>query len=636
MSEVAIFQPVPDDPARYKNYFLSLADCKKPAVKVRIEDASTELFEFTRVTYLDADGKPCGKALLFKGLLFGIDEGETDERDLTDSSGKSFAAAGPPITGFSVIAINEDGSPGRTLLTVTGAAPIGQAQFLNSIILPKDPGGSYQDFVSLMLRDATRVTGSAGDDGIEVGAGNDSVTGKGGDDIVYKWKTGNLNYDGGAGSDTLSFEPADGDVPLPIRSAVADFTKGTGISAFGGKLVLKNVENVSGTKFADNLRGNAADNNLDGGSGGADTIRGLGGDDLIGIDPNYVNSKPRKIIADGGAGHDSLTVLGIGVETLNRLDVLDQARNTGTFRGGQFLNFEQIFASSDFSVTAAFEILGGNGAESIRVGSNADTVSGRGGNDTIDGAGGGDKLFGGAGIDTLNYNSGVTVNLATSKASGGDAQGDVISGFENVIVKFGLNVLTGSAGANILQGGGADTINGGGGNDQISSGSKSKLSGGAGNDRIDADGGTIDGGAGHDVIVTDGFSGDRLSGGAGVDRITGGFGQDIMSGGAGADRFIFTSTIDTAATRALADAISDFRRGQDGIDLSAIDAKAGAAGNNKFAFIGAGAFSAEGQVRVAHAGGDTFVEMNIFGKNGAESIVKLDGNVGITAADFIL
>ncbi|CAN5319206.1 hypothetical protein BH10PSE7_BH10PSE7_21920 [soil metagenome] len=654
MSDVSVRELDPDDLEHSRNLFLTPKECAKGHTIVDIEVLELKFhtglreklgvdsdFDYvTRVMWLDEEGNECARAQYFEGEHFGLGISghktfKIGSGPITDEISGVAAAAQTHIAGVFTAEIDAEGNAVRLLGRVSGAVAIKDSDYLNTILLPADQQSGYQKFVTL-LNDATTAIGSAGGDAIEVGAGNDTVSAKAGDDIVYKWKTGSLTYNGGAGVDTLSFEPADGDVPQPTHRAVADLSEGTGISAFGGALKLKNIENIFGTKFADNLRGNASANVLDGGSGGADTIRGMGGDDLIGIDPNYDDSKPRKIIADGGAGHDTLSVLGIGVETLNRLDVLDQDRNTGTFRGGHFLNFEEIFASSDFSVTAKFEIRGGNSSELIRVGANADTIAGGGGNDTIEGGAGADRLFGGAGIDTLkSHSGGMTINLAANTAAGGEAQGDIIGGFENVVVDFGLNKLTGSGGANVLQGGGSDTINGGGGDDRIISGSNCKLLGGAGDDRITAGGGTIDGGAGNDVIAATGFSGDRITGGAGADKITGGSGQDTMSGGAGDDRFIFTSTIETGATRTLADVITGFAHNEDQIDLRQIDAKAGTDGNNIFSFIGSAVFKAEGQVRAVHAGGDTYVEINTFGKSGAEAIIKLTGLVALDGGDLL-
>ncbi len=64
---------------------------------------------------------------------------------------------------------------------------------------------------------------------------------------------------------------------------------------------------------------------------------------------------------------------------------------------------------------------------------------------------------GGAGIDTIGYadsSVGVTVNLATGAASGGNATGDTYTSIENARGSSFDDVLTGSAGVNSLTGGG--------------------------------------------------------------------------------------------------------------------------------------------------------------------------------------
>ena len=125
----------------------------------------------------------------------------------------------------------------------------------------------------------------------------------------------------------------------------------------------------------------------------------------------------------------------------------------------------------------------------------ADTIDGGNGNDIIAGGAGADVLIGGAGVDTLSYgttNTSVTVNLASNTASGGVANGDIISGFENLIGSEASDVLTGDSNANIIFGGyGNDTISGLGADDW--------LFGQAGND-------TIDGGSGTDEAVYTGTS----------------------------------------------------------------------------------------------------------------------------------
>ena len=91
-----------------------------------------------------------------------------------------------------------------------------------------------------------------------------------------------------------------------------------------------------------------------------------------------------------------------------------------------------------------------------------------------------------------------------------------------------------------------------------------------------------------------------------------------------------------AATR---DLIQGFTLGGGGdkIDLSSIDAMAGTAGNQAFAFIGNAAFSAEGQIRFDVVAGHTIIEINTAGVSGAEMGIDLAGALpGLNAASFVL
>ncbi len=100
-----------------------------------------------------------------------------------------------------------------------------------------------------------------------------------------------------------------------------------------------------------------------------------------------------------------------------------------------------------------------------------DTIFGGGGSDIIAGGAGGDSLKGGAGSDWVSYAGsagGVSIDLGSSKVSGGDALGDTISGFENAIGGSGNDAITGSAGNNRFIGGlGTDTLTGNGGADRF-------------------------------------------------------------------------------------------------------------------------------------------------------------------------
>ena len=131
-------------------------------------------------------------------------------------------------------------------------------------------------------------------------------------------------------------------------------------------------------------------------------------------------------------------------------------------------------------------------------------------------------IDGGSGNDTVDFSgstAGVHVDLRVAlnpiPGLGGYAQGDLISGVENVVGSDFADMLIGDEGDNRLDGGaGDDTIYGGPGNDYITGGDgddiivggmdgQDSLFGGAGNDYIvaadannDGVGSVLDGGAG--------------------------------------------------------------------------------------------------------------------------------------------
>ena len=169
----------------------------------------------------------------------------------------------------------------------------------------------------------------------------------------------------------------------------------------------------------------------------------------------------------------------------------------------------------------------------IKGGGGHDVISGGGGADELEGGAGRDRLEGGAG-DFLSYagsGSRITVNLSDTndvtlnatdaalfgvtaelavvsdviKVSGGDASGDIATGFDHVIGGRSSDTLTGNDNANELRGmGGNDKLNGGGGADMLKGGDGNDiLNGGVGDD-------TLDGGPGADDL--DGGGTDDLPG----------------------------------------------------------------------------------------------------------------------------
>ena len=77
-----------------------------------------------------------------------------------------------------------------------------------------------------------------------------------------------------------------------------------------------------------------------------------------------------------------------------------------------------------------------------------DVLTGLDGDDRLIGLGAADLLRGGAGTDTADYTAspaGVEVDLAAGTGTGGDAEGDRLSGIENVVGSRLNDSLLGSA-----------------------------------------------------------------------------------------------------------------------------------------------------------------------------------------------
>jgi hypothetical protein len=148
----------------------------------------------------------------------------------------------------------------------------------------------------------------------------------------------------------------------------------------------------------------------------------------------------------------------------------------------------------------------------------------------------------------------------------------------------------------------------------------------------------IRGRAGDDLLK--GLGGDDwLFGDRGDDRLQGNQGLDQLNGGWGCDRFVYRSLADAPVDGPGYDEILDFsRRQQDRIDNSPLDARAGVAGNQAFAFVRQAEFSAPGQLRYeAAADGCFLVEGNVDRNLDADFAILVRTDLaGLRAADFLL
>ncbi len=219
-------------------------------------------------------------------------------------------------------------------------------------------------------------------------------------------------------------------VPAHSDSFVADATGGPHRITFNGAMI--ETKAATATAFVEtDAYGVTIDGNdtLSGGNGN-DTIRGYGGNDLLDGGAGTDN-------LDGGSGNDTL-IGGAGADKLNGGDGIDVADYSGSAAGVTVNLTTGLGTGGDAQGDAlsAIENLVGSKFDDVLTGSAvANTLDGGAGNDVLIGGTGADKLIGGDGVDLADYSAstiGVTVNLVTGTGVGGDADGDVLSGIENL------------------------------------------------------------------------------------------------------------------------------------------------------------------------------------------------------------
>jgi Ca2+-binding RTX toxin-like protein len=393
----------------------------------------------------------------------------------------------------------------------------------------------YYDGAAVSINLATGQ-GFGGDAAGDTFQSVENVVGTAANDVIVASLAAN-SLNGGGGIDTVSYSASAGGVAANLTTGLGSFSDATGDTYVG-------IENLVGSNFADTLTGNGGNNALSG-AGGNDVFNGFGGADAF----------------DGGAGIDI-----VYFDASPGAVQVNLATGTGTgsdAQGDTFTGIENVYGSNfnDLLVgdAGANALSGADGDDTIQSGAGDDAVSGGNGNDLINAYAGADTIDGGAGIDTVYYDSsavGVRIDLALHTASGGDAQGDTLTGIENLVGSALDDILIGDAGANALNGGagndqfngheGADSFAGGAGIDTVffntsTAGINANLTTGIGLGG-DAAGDTY---SGIENLVGSAFA-DAMNGDAGANTLDGGAGDDVLAGRAGADILQGGAGIDTA------------------------------------------------------------------------------------------
>jgi Ca2+-binding RTX toxin-like protein len=287
-------------------------------------------------------------------------------------------------------------------------------------------------------------------------------------------------------------------VSLLLQGGPQD-TLGAGIDTLVG------IENLTGSRLADELTGD----------GGNNILRGLDGNDILegGLGSNLL---------DGGAGFDLASYAGAAAGVTVHLGKAGASGGAGI---DHMISIEGLLGSG-FADTLA----GDAGANRLLGGDGNDRLFGAAGDDTLAGGNGDDLLNGGDGIDTADFSAAtgpVRALLGTGGSVNTISQGrDTFASIENLVGGAFNDILGGDGGDNRIEGGGGnDTITGGAGADT--------LLGGDGNDSITGGLGadTIDAGAGFDTIRYGSAADSRL---AATDVISG-----FVAQGEGKDRIGF-------------------------------------------------------------------------------------------------
>ena len=373
---------------------------------------------------------------------------------------------------------------------------------------------------------------------------------------VLEGGAGADQLDGGRGNDTASYAGSSLAVTVNLATGSA-----LGGDAQGDQLI--SIENLIGSDYGDTLTGDTRSNILEGGAG-ADRLDGGAGADRLdgGAGADRLDGGAGADRLDGGAGADRLDG-GEGADQLDGgegADRLDGGEGADQLDGGEG-NDTASYAGSSMAVTVdlntgkglggdaegdqltSIENLIGSGYDDILLGGSKDNI--------LEGGAGADRFSGGAGIDTASYSGSsvaVTVNLATGRGSGGDAQGDILKLIENFVGSDHDDRLTGDKNNNILEGGaGDDRLVGGAGDDHLDGGEGSDTASYAGSSeavRVNLATGSV---AGGDATGDRFTSIENLIGSRYNDILTGDSGDNILEGGAGADELEGAGGSDTAS-----------------------------------------------------------------------------------------
>ncbi|GAA0563781.1 hypothetical protein [Rhizomicrobium electricum] len=313
----------------------------------------------------------------------------------TDTAVFSGARGSYTLTKWSNGDIAVSGADGNDTLS-----NIENLQFSDQTVAAADIGNTISGTAS-----GETLNGGAGNDSIYGYAGNDSLNGAAGNDELYGGDgndtlcggTGDDSLDGGAGIDTVSYSDATSSVVVFVNSSG---TVGGGLGADS----LANIENLTGSNYADFLFGDEGNNVINGGLGD-DWLTGNGGDDTI----------------IGGGGTDFACYFGAS-SGVNVDLTISTAQDVGGGEGKDRLVDIHNLSGSSYGDTLTGDsetnvFFAGEGNDTVRGLGGTDWLNGQDGDDMLSGGDGDDLLSGGDGNDTLDGGAGTDVAMFAGSAT---------------------------------------------------------------------------------------------------------------------------------------------------------------------------------------------------------------------------
>jgi Ca2+-binding RTX toxin-like protein len=271
-----------------------------------------------------------GKDQVMDGRVYEIQLSSTANQSPLFTTGADVVNFNQVIAGSYLAGSQYDALSGNDTVTLPSTAAAAAAAGYNPVQTALRAGGGNDVITGGGLNDT--IYGDSGSDTLNGGAGHDRLLGGSSSDTLVGG-AGNDFLDGGSSNDTAGYAASTAAVTVNLVS---------GIATGDGSDTLLNIENVTGSNFADRITGSSLANILVGGSGN-DILHGGSGDDTLtggsGTDQLF-----------GDAGHDTLKWDSAdsfdGASGFDTLDLNSSSADTIDLRGLGFSNLERVSTGS--------------------------------------------------------------------------------------------------------------------------------------------------------------------------------------------------------------------------------------------------------------------------------------------------